>query len=462
MIKIITCMILFMSLSTIGYAGERPQAFSVSPFLGGYTYDGTQHLLTRPVYGLRLGYDLTENWATEGVFDYVAGETTRGHQDINVYSYRMDILYNFMPAGKLVPYLAVGGGGTTIETRHDHDASATFNYGGGLKYFVTDSIALRGDVRHLLAFETHPDTHTLNNLEYTVGLTFLFGGKKPAPAPVAVADATPVAQPEPEAAAAPETPLQPIPAAEPIPEKMKYCVSLGIEFDINKSDIRPQYHDEVAKVGDFMKKYPTTTAVIEGYTDEVGSDDYNMQLSQRRAESVVKYLEDNFGIDSSRLSAKGYGKAEPVAPNATNAGMQKNRRINAVIDCAVDVKELSPPPDRLCMTLKAEFATNSAEIKPRYFDEINKVGEYMKKYPTTTAIIEGHTDSSGNADQNMRLSQQRAESVVTYLVEKCGIERSRLSAKGYGSTRRIAYNNTAEGRQKNRRINAIIDCVIEK
>jgi OmpA-OmpF porin, OOP family len=261
---------------------------------------------------------------------------------------------------------------------------------------------------------------------------------------------------------APVTPLVATPAAEPTPERMKYCVSLNIEFDINKSDIRPQYNDEVAKVGDFMKKYPTTTAVIEGYTDQVGSDDYNMKLSQQRAESVVKSLEDNFGIDPSRLSAKGYGKASPTADNSTEAGKQKNRRINAIIDCAVDVKALEVPPERLCMTLKVEFATDSAEIRPRYFDEVDKVGEYMNKYPTTTAVIEGHTDNLGGSEHNMKLSQRRAESVVNYLAGKFGIDRSRLSAKGYGSTRAIAYNNTAEGRQQNRRINAIIDCVVEK
>jgi OOP family OmpA-OmpF porin len=62
----------------------------------------------------------------------------------------------------------------------------------------------------------------------------------------------------------------------------------------------------------------------------------------------------------------------------------------------------------------------------------------------------------------MKLSKQRAESVVAYLVKNFGIEASRLEAKGYGYTRRIAYNRTPEGRQKNRRINAIIDCVIKK
>jgi len=449
--NIIACMIVFMTVATSGFAGERPQAFSISPFIGGYSYDGAQHLQTRPVYGLRLGYDFTEHWAAEGVFDYVAGETTRSHRDVNIYSYRLDVLYNFMPDGPFVPYLATGGGGSTFDERNYHDTNATFNFGGGLKYFVTDSIALRGDVRQLLAFE-RPDIKF--NWEYTAGLTFLFGGKQPATAPVA--------QPEPEVAPAPEPPIEPVPAAEPTPEKMKYCVNLNIEYDINKADIRPQYHDEVAKVGDFMKKYPTTTAVIEGYTDEVGSDEYNMKLSQRRAESVVNYLVDKFGIERSRLSAKGYGKTRPSADNSTDIGKQKNRRIDAIIDCAIDIKELAAPPERLCMTLNVEFATDSAEIETRYHDEINKVGEYMKKYPTTTAVIEGHTDNSGGYEYNMKLSQRRAESVVNYLVEKLGIESSRLSAKGYGPTRRIAYNSTAEGRQKNRRINAVIDCVIKK
>ena len=75
--------------------------------------------------------------------------------------------------------------------------------------------------------------------------------------------------------------------------------------------------------------------------------------------------------------------------------------------------------------------------------------------PNNEALVQVLIEKGG-------LSKERAESVVNYLVEKCGIDRSRLSAKGYGATRRIAYNNTAEGRQKNRRINAIIDCVIEK
>jgi len=264
----------------------------------------------------------------------------------------------------------------------------------------------------------------------------------------------------PPQAAAAEAPLV-VPAVQPTPGHYKYCVTLPIEFDIDRAVIRPQYKDDVARVGNFMKKYPTTTAVIEGHTDSVGSYDHNMELSQRRAESVVNDLVENYGIDRSRLAAKGYGFTQPIADNSTEQGRQKNRRIEAIIDCAFDVQKVQPP-ERLCMSLVVDFDSGKADVKPQYRDEIAKVADYMKQYPTTTAVIEGHTDNTGTPENNMELSQQRAENVVSYLADNFGIDRSRLSAKGYGSTRRISYNNTAEGRAQNRRIDAVIDCVVTK
>jgi OmpA-OmpF porin, OOP family len=258
-----------------------------------------------------------------------------------------------------------------------------------------------------------------------------------------------------------ETPVEPVPAAEPVPGHYKYCITLHGEYDIDRAQIRPEYRDEVAVVGDFMKKYPTTTAVIEGHSDNVGSPEHNMELSTRRAEAVVNYLVENYGIDRSRLSARGLGMSRPVADNATDAGRQKNRRIEAIIDCVFEVKEVQPP-ERLCMSLVVDFDNGKSDIKAQYRDEFAKVGEYLNKYPTTTAVIEGHTDNVGGYDYNMKLSLERAQHVVDYLATNFGIDRSRLAAKGYGYTRRVAYNNTAEGRAKNRRINAIIDCVITK
>ncbi|UFS71703.1 OmpA family protein [Geomonas sp. RF6] len=454
---------LFLTVPNLASAGVNAESFSVTPVVGGYTFMGAEHLTTRPAYGIRFGYNFTSNFGAELAFDYI-----RTHQntntspygvspgeDVSVYKYGLDFLYHFMPEGPFVPYLAAGFSEITRDypepagTRH----RPAFNYGLGMKYFFADNMAVRTDLRHIVM----DDNKTYHNLEYLLGLDFLFGGAKPAALPAAATPAPAPAAPAPGK----EAPLAPVPAAEPSPGHYKYCMTLHIEFDIDQALIRPEYHNEIAKVGEFMKKYPTTTAVIEGHTDNVGNAEYNMDLSQRRAQAVVDYLCDKFGIDGSRLSARGYGLTRPIADNATEQGRQQNRRIEAIIDCAFDVKQ-APPPQRLCMTLDLEFDTGKADIKPDCTGDVDKLGEYMNTYPTTTAVIEGHTDNTGSYEGNMKLSQQRAEAVVNYLVEKCGIDRSRLSAKGYGSSRRVAYNNTAEGRQKNRRINAVVDCVIKK
>jgi len=80
----------------------------------------------------------------------------------------------------------------------------------------------------------------------------------------------------------------------------------------------------------FLNKYMDRTAVIEGHTDSIGGEDYNLGLSQRRASAVKAYLV-NQGIDSSRLSASGKGKDDPVADNGTATGRQQNRRVEVII-----------------------------------------------------------------------------------------------------------------------------------
>ncbi|HOO39797.1 MAG TPA: OmpA family protein, partial [Deltaproteobacteria bacterium] len=78
-----------------------------------------------------------------------------------------------------------------------------------------------------------------------------------------------------------------------------------------------------------MKDNPELILEVQGHTDDQGSDDYNMKLSQQRAETVVTYLE-LFGIDTGRLVPKGYGESKPVMPNTTEEGRAKNRRVELV------------------------------------------------------------------------------------------------------------------------------------
>ncbi len=121
-----------------------------------------------------------------------------------------------------------------------------------------------------------------------------------------------------------------------LPEKVS--ITLNVEFDTARAEVRTQYNDEIKKLADFMIKYPSTTVEIGGHTDNVGREASNVSLSQRRADAVKDYLTGTFGIDASRISTRGYGSAKPVADNSTVAGRQQNRRVEAVIETMARVQ----------------------------------------------------------------------------------------------------------------------------
>ena len=107
-------------------------------------------------------------------------------------------------------------------------------------------------------------------------------------------------------------------------------VTLKINFDFDKSDIKPQYHQELADFASYMRQQQSFTVVeIAGHTDSVGTDAYNQKLSERRAKAVRDYLVKELGMDDKLFSAVGYGESKPIATNDTDAGRAENRRILA-------------------------------------------------------------------------------------------------------------------------------------
>jgi OOP family OmpA-OmpF porin len=106
----------------------------------------------------------------------------------------------------------------------------------------------------------------------------------------------------------------------------KSLVLEGVNFVTNSSELTPESKSILDDVAQSLKDWPEVKVEIEGHTDSVADPAYNMDLSQRRAESVRDYLESR-GIASSRLSAKGYGETRPIASNDTPEGRAKNRRV---------------------------------------------------------------------------------------------------------------------------------------
>ena len=143
---------------------------------------------------------------------------------------------------------------------------------------------------------------------------------------------------------------------------------------------------------------------------------------------------------------------------AVVTAVQAETRAGGLPELAVDknINDCPKCPTLVTIILNVEFDTNMSVVKDKYRNEIKKVADFMKTYPNTTAVIEGHTDNVFTAEYNQKLSQARADSVRQYLISNFGIKASRLTSVGYGLTKPIASNDTEEGRQKNRRVQAVM------
>lgn len=119
-------------------------------------------------------------------------------------------------------------------------------------------------------------------------------------------------------------------------------LTLGdVLFDFDKASLKPGGERAVNELTRFLQEYPERSVMIEGFTDSQGTESYNRQLSQRRANAVRQALLNN-GISNSRIQTRGYGEQYPVASNNTEAGRQQNRRVEVIIsdrDGQIDERE---------------------------------------------------------------------------------------------------------------------------
>tara|TARA_Y100000589_G_C27059163_1_gene590591 strand:- start:254 stop:949 length:696 start_codon:yes stop_codon:yes gene_type:complete len=112
----------------------------------------------------------------------------------------------------------------------------------------------------------------------------------------------------------------------------------GVYFDTNKSSVKGTSAQTLDKLAEILKEYPKTNILVEGHTDSAGPEDYNWDLSRRRAESVTNYLV-NKGIDKSRFTTKWYGETQPKATNETAEGKAQNRRVELAIIASEELKK---------------------------------------------------------------------------------------------------------------------------
>jgi len=367
-----TALLSSFALQAAAQDTQTSQKLYINPSIGYQLFDSKRDLDEAATKTIGAEFRFMPRWAVEAVYSTADADRKNAGGRSDLEEFRVDGLYYFAdPDEKWNPYVSVGAGHADFDgsappfsAGTDHDETRV-NAGVGVRYNVNETISLRGDLR-----EFHGIDESTFDTVASVGISFGLGR---------------------EVAAASDAPREPEPRPEPrdsdsdgVPDNRDQCSDtprgasvdnrgcerdsdndgvvnskdecpdtesgaevdeqgcvgeeeavetreLSIQFPLESAEIDNRFDDELREVASFMEEHPQTVVEIAGHSDSTGPADYNQELSQRRAEAVAERLSSTLGVDSDRVSARGYGEDEPVADNDTPEGRAENRRVEARI-----------------------------------------------------------------------------------------------------------------------------------
>lgn len=307
-----------------------------------------------------------------------------------IVSYNLNTLFK----GKtLMPFLEVGGGYSIF----DEQGAGYFNLWAGIEIWLGPKKKTALTLETI--YKNTGETYGVKHFQHLMGLAFLFGAKKDLD-------------------------------GDGIPDKEDACPQVAglIEFngcpDTDGDGIQDAEDDcpEVAGIASWNGCPDTDGDGIQDEEDDCPNTPGIPAFNRCPDTDGVKDLEDQCPDEAGTIENDG-------CPEITQEIIERLQEIGKII----------------------YFATNDSKLNERNNQILDEVFNTLQNYSSYKVVVEGHTDSSGQASFNQALSEKRANSVMRYLIEK-GMSPSRASAKGYGETRPAVSNDTAEGRRENRRV----------
>src|SRR6202789_1595627 len=296
-----------------------------------------------PGYQVAIGNDFAPHLAAEVAFSNSSFSIKGSGASEQIHPISLDFLYKFLPPTAPVrPYLLAGSG--LMQDSVGGNGNNGWIAEGGIgaltalgKQTGSTRFQLRTEVKYRRSFiqDAAFIPNNTHDVVFGLGFDFMFGAPVPPPAP-------PPPPPPPPEAAAPPPPPPPPPAPEPCHAPAGFQVDANchiieqtvvvraVDFEFNSTRLTVPAQETLDDIDHALLNQPELQIEIQGYTDSVGADAYNLNLSRKRAEAVKAYLVSK-GVNESVLTAKGFGKADPIASNATADGRAQNRRVAFVV-----------------------------------------------------------------------------------------------------------------------------------
>ncbi len=411
--------------------------------------------------GLRVGFYPMKFLGVEGELNLIP-TSTDADDGVTLRGFRGSIVGQFpIGDGKLSPFVLAGIGALGLSSDDDKlgaDTDAVGHLGAGAKYWVTDKVALRADLRYLRAPAAGKDTGT-NHYEVLLGAAFGldFGGGGDDPEP------EPEPDPDPDGdgivGAADSCPNEAGPAPDGCPNKDSDGDGILDDADKcpNEAENVNSYQDDDGcpdeipdtdgdGFDDVVDKCPEDAEDVDGFEDKDGCPD-----TDNDGDGVTDAA-DKCPLEQGPVENKGCPDTDRdgdgVVDRLDNCPDEKGTEANhgckkkqLVVLTSTQIKIMD----------KVFFRTGRARIRSRSRKLLKNIAQVMKNHPELKIRVEGHTDDVGDPDKNETLSQKRAEAVVKYIIKQ-GVPADRLTPVGFGQNKPIGMNDSKEGRATNRRV----------
>lgn len=476
MLKIVLALIcaLVISIATPSDSSAAPRkkggpittgGFSVTPTAGWYNFEGANRFESGLLTGLKLGYEyigqsIPDSIGVEATVNNISTKLKDGGDSASAYLFRLDALYPILLKEKPVPYIVAGVGDLHTKAGSQSDDSPLFNYGLTLKYFMEDYLVLRADARHLLVYN---DINTTNNFEFSVGVSYYFGKERKKAAPPLDTD------------------------GDGVPNTLDKCPNTRKGLKVDKFGCPTDSDfDGVPEAQDLCPDTPMGVPVDKNGCPAAAKPPGAVPIPIPIPIPIPS--PDADGLSLPRLAPAGEIAASPLpmnplqpTPSAAFAPIDFLQPIGnlglkgAAAQPQVQVQPpqsapLQAPPvvaaepgaeprKKLVRSVTVLFAVDSATVERKYQARLKEVASLLQANPGATALIEGHTDSMGTMQDNMKLSLARAENLKRALVS-FGVDPRLLKVKGEGSLQPVASNAAEKGRQKNRRAVAKVQVLV--
>ncbi len=441
---------LFVSSVVLGFASQTNEAFAerkteIGGFIGLHIFNDDNELGVRDqanaeslgnafTVGVRGAYALTGQLDVEGEVAIMPATSTQSNSDVVGVGWRVDLLYHLRD-GKVRPFVLLGAGGLTSASDNggpfSSDTDLATHGGIGAKFDIQDNWGVRVDAR-LLFPPSSANTFATVDGELFVGAYKTFGASPTSVSEPMDSDGDGISDPEDQCPMEPET------------------MNGNLDDDGCPEDYTPLDSDSDGLTDD-KDSCLNEAEDMDGFEDDDGCPD-----PDNDKDGVLDALDTCPNTAGNEL---GGVDGCPASDEDNDGVLDANDRCPEEMETKNGYEDEDGCADEIPAEVKRfsgairgiRFKSNSAKIRAISFRTLNRAVRVLTEFSQVNLEIQGHTDSSGDPAENHTLSQQRAQSVVDYLVSK-GVDTSRLSAKGYGSEVSIADNRTKIGMKKNRRV----------